>query len=138
MCKWSSTHPLTESALLGLGALSCDLPELDPSRVSPRFDGGPSRWRPCETVLIILRTAYRKSNSPLFSMVNTLVFLVLTSMAPKLMSLTGETTYLLYTERALILMGMLAITSPPSDRWGSMIYKHNSGFSQKKDNNNNL
>ena len=91
------TYPLTESALLGLAGLSgCwDRPELDPSRDLALFAGGPSLWRPCETVLIILRTEYLKSNSPRFSIENTRVFLVLMSMAPKLMSLTGETAYLL-------------------------------------------
>ena len=94
---YSFTYPLTESALLGLAGLSgcCDRPELEPSRDLALFVGGPSLWRPCETVLIILRTEYRKSNSPRFSIENTRVFLVLMSMAPKLMSLTGETTYLL-------------------------------------------
>ena len=56
-------------------------------------------------------------------MVKDLVFLLLISIAPKLMSLTGKIAYLLYTERALILTGMLAMVSPVSPRCGSMIYK---------------
>ena len=128
------SYPLTESALFGFIDLSCwDLPELDPSRDFALFEGGPSLWRPCETVLIILRTEYRKSNSPLFSIVNTRVFFVLMSMAPKLMSLTGETAYLLYTERTVILMGMLAITSPPSPRWGSTIWNSQWKFEVSSD-----
>ena len=120
------THPLTESALLGLAGLSgCwDRPELEPSRDLVLFAGGTSLCRPWETVLIILRTEYLKSNSPRFSIEKMRVFLVLMSMAPKLMSLTGETAYLLYTERTLILIGILAITSPPSPRWSSTIW-HN-------------
>ena len=77
-----------------------------------------------------LVTAYLKSNSPLFSMVNEADFLEWTTMDPKLMSLMGEMEKREKTALAVILIGMLAMTSPLSPMWVSITWGH--AFERKK------
>ena len=59
-----------------------------------------------------LVTAYLKSNSPLFSTVKEDDLREWTTIEPKLMSLMGEIEKRENTALALILIGMLAMTSP--------------------------
>lgn len=71
-----------------------------------------------------LVTAYLKSNSPLFSIVNEADLREWTTIEPKLMSLIGEMKNREKTALALIRMGMFAITSPWSPTCVSITYKY--------------